>query len=287
MRLIAAAMSLVTFAATVPSAAQEKEACVAASESAQKLRSQKKLRAARKELVKCAQEACPGIVKKDCATWLSEVDDSLPTVILSARDATGADVADVRVLLDGEVLTEKLEGSAIAIDPGPHTFRFESSKGDPVETSVLVREAEKNRSITATIGKPVVAAQPSPTAPPTTVPETQGPSRPIPTGTYVFGAVAAASFVGFAYFGLSGRADRDRLLDTCAPYCNKADEKPARTKLAVADISLAVGVVSLAVATVLILMPRESREREPSKTALRVDAVPIAGGAVGMLGGSF
>lgn len=282
MRFIAAAMSLVVLTTALPSLAQDKEACVSSSESAQKLRSQKKLRAARKALVSCAQESCPSIVKKDCVSWLQEVDDSIPTVTLSARDASGTDLADVKVLIDGDLLTEKLDGSALAVDPGLHTFRFEPSKGDAVETKVLVREAEKNRVVSVTIGsQPVeVTAKPIATTP---VTADTPPSRGLPTGTYVFGAIAAVSFVGFAYFGLSGRAARDDLKDRCAPYCNKDDEQPARTKLAVADISLGVGIVSLGVATVLALMPHG----EKKTAAIRVDAVPIAGGAVGMLGGSF
>lgn len=286
-RPIAAAMLLVFTASSLPALAQDKESCVAASESAQKLRTEKKLRAARKDLVKCAQDACPGVVKKDCLTWLEEVDDSLPTVILSAKDGSGNDVTDVKVLVDGELLAERLDGSAIAVDPGAHTFRFEPT-GTPklpaVEQKILVRETEKNRVIAVAVGEPPAkpVEKPAEPPPPAKLPDTS-PSRGIPTGAYVFGAVAAASFVGFAYFGLSGRADRDALRDRCAPYCNKDDEKPARTKLLLADVALGVGIVSVGIATVMIL----TAPSEPKKTGLRLDAVPIAGGAVGTLGGSF
>ncbi len=285
-RSVASAMLLVFTAASLPAFAQDKESCVAASESAQKLRTEKKLRAARKELVHCAQDACPAVVKKDCFSWLKDVDDSLPTVILSAKDGSGSDVSDVKVLVDGELLAEKLDGSAIAVDPGAHTFRFEHTgtpKLPPVEQKVLVRETEKNRVISVALGaQPKPVEKPVDAPPPAKLPDT-APSRGIPTGAYVFGAVAAASFVGFAYFGLSGRADRDRLRDTCAPYCHKDDENPARTKLLLADVALGVGIVSIGVATVMIL----TAPSEPKKTGLRVDAVPIAGGAVGTLGGSF
>jgi hypothetical protein len=281
-RLLSSAMLIVMTAAALPAIAQDKEACVASSESAQKLRTQKKLRAARKELVSCAQEICPAVVKKDCVTWLKEVDDSLPTVIVAARDGSGNDLTDVRVTVDGELLAERIEGSALAVDPGAHTFKFESA-GTTVESKVLIRETEKNRVITVTIGeKPKPIDKPIEAPPPAKTPDAP-PSRGIPTGAYVFGAVAAASFVGFAYFGLSGRADRDSLKETCAPYCNKDDEKPARTKLMLADVSLAVGIVSLGIATVMVL----TAPSEPKKTGMRIDAVPVAGGAVGVLGGSF
>lgn len=287
-RALSFLLALSLSSASLPAFAQEKEACVAASEDAQKLRKQKKLVAARKELLTCAQEACPAVVKKDCVSWLAEVEDSLPSVILSAKDGSGNDVTDAHVLVDGAPLVDKLDGSAISIDPGPHTFRFEPASGEPVETKVVVLEAEKKRVITVTLGekpKPVVEAPPPPPPKPVT-PEapSEAPSPGIPTASWVLGGVALVSFASFGYFGLSGRADRDHLLDTCAPYCSKDDEKPARNKLLVADISLGVGIVSLGVATVLAIT---APSHEPKKSAVRVDAVPVAGGAVGMLGGTF
>lgn len=288
--MIRRALSLVlalSIAAPLPALAQDKEACVTASENAQKLRKQKKLVAARKELVACAQEACPAVVKKDCVTWLAEVDDSLPSVILSAKDGSGNDLTDAKVLVDGEPFADKLDGSAMTIDPGAHVFKFVPPTGDAVETKVVVLEAEKKRVVTVTIGekpKPVVAPpeppKPTPTPPPAQPVETE---TRVPASAWALGGVAAVGFISFAVFGLAGRADRDHLLDTCAPYCSKDDEKPARNKLLVADISLGVGVVSLGVATVLIL----TAPKEPKKTALRVDAIPVAGGAVGLFGGSF
>jgi len=282
-RLVACATLMCFVLGTAPSFALDKEQCVAASESAQKLRTQKKLRAARKELISCAQEACPAIVKKDCLAWLSELEGSLPSIVISAKDASGNELSDVRVSLDGELLTEKLDGSAIAVDPGLHTFRYEVAGSDPVETKTMIREGERNRAIAVTIGS-------KPAAPPVVVPvvapkepETVEHKSSIPTAAWVLGAVSLVSFGGFAYFGLSGRADRQRLADTCAPYCNSDDEKPARTKFVLADISLGVGIVSLGLATVFVLTSRD----EPKKSALRVDVVPLASGGAAVFAGSF
>jgi hypothetical protein len=282
-RLVGLATLLGFLSLSAPAFALDKEQCVAASESAQKLRTQKKLRAARKELISCAQEDCPAVVKKDCLTWLAEVEESVPTIVISAKDGSGADLADVRVSLDGEALTEKLDGSAIAVDPGLHTFRFEVIGVEPVENKIMIREGERNRSVTVTIGKKPAPAPAPVVAPPPKAPEKPETSTTIPTATWVFGAVGIAGLVGFTYFGLSGRADRQKLLDTCAPYCNKDDEKPARNKFILADVSLGVSIVSLGLATVFAL----TNKNEPKKAAIRVDVMPLASGGAAMIAGSF
>ncbi len=282
-RLVALVTCLAFASFSAPALALDKEQCVAASESAQKLRTQKKLRAARKELITCAQEDCPAIVKKDCVTWLSEVEESVPSIVISARDGSGNDLSDVQVSIDGEKLTDKLDGTSIAVDPGSHTFRFETKGVAPVESKVVIREGERNRPIAVTLGeKPAPPPPPAVVAPPKE-PEKLEPTRTIPTATWVFGAVSLVGFAGFAYFGLSGRADKQHLLDTCAPYCDKDQENPASTKFIFADISLGVGVVSLGLATVFALTSRD----EPKKTAVRVDVVPLASGGAAMIAGSF
>src|SRR5258706_11127444 len=79
-----------------------KNACASASETAQQLRIDGKLRAAHEQLTACSRPICPAIVKRDCDAWLSEVEAILPSIVLVARDETGRDLVDVRVLLDAE-----------------------------------------------------------------------------------------------------------------------------------------------------------------------------------------
>ena len=86
-----------------------------------------KLIAAQAELITCSQSSCPAAATVDCVQWLREVEQSLPSVVLSARDAGGHEVANLRVLLDGSPLAEAESGRAIPVDPGAHTFRFESA----------------------------------------------------------------------------------------------------------------------------------------------------------------
>lgn len=70
----------------------------------------------------CAADDCPALVRNDCQEWGAAVTEALPSIIVDARDASGHDVGDVLVTMDGELLTKSVNGTAITVDPGPHTF---------------------------------------------------------------------------------------------------------------------------------------------------------------------
>ncbi|WP_437627850.1 hypothetical protein [Sorangium sp. So ce1151] len=156
---LAAALSL----AGIDARAQpSKRACAAAYERAQGLRRDGKLIAAREALIACSQPTCPAAAVADCGPWLAEVEKSLPSVVIAARDAGGRERLDVRVFVDGRLLAAALDGKALPVDPGPHTFRYEPAGGPAVEERVLIREGEKNRAITVILGAPPGGAPPSP-----------------------------------------------------------------------------------------------------------------------------
>ncbi len=87
----------------------------------------------------------PEPVRDDCSEQLNEVQKLLPTVVFEVRSVDGADETDVRVNMDGAPLATKLDGQAMAVDPGQHTFRFEADGFAPVDLPLLVREADKAR----------------------------------------------------------------------------------------------------------------------------------------------
>ncbi len=135
-------------------AQERKQACITASESAQQLRMDGKLVEAQSKLVECASDACPGAVRADCASWLSQVNALMPSVVLVARDAAGEDVADVTVTIDGKPFSAKLDGKAVPVSPGEHVFRFERASGPPILKKVIVREGEAARKVEVTLGAP-------------------------------------------------------------------------------------------------------------------------------------
>jgi hypothetical protein len=270
--------------------ADEKAACVAASEQAQTLRDEGKFSAERAQLMVCSRDACPAIVRKDCDRWLSDLDSMQPTIVLGARDPKGNDAPVTRVLLDGALLTTRLDGKPIPVDPGEHTIRYEATGAAPVEQHAVIRVGEKNRMLTAV----VMMAAPTSVAPATAkaTPAEPAPSETpssgagIPPLTIVFGAVAVAAGASFAYFGLSGQSDASNLRSTCAPNCTQDQVDSVKTKLLVADVSLGVGVASLVAAGYFFFHGRSS----PSPTqsgAVSAGFTPAPGGGVATIGARF
>jgi hypothetical protein len=119
--------------------------CLSASEKSLSLQNQHRLRAARAELVSCSSASCPTDIREECTRRVGEIKLAIPTVVFEARDASGKDLFDVRITMDGETLSERLDGTAISVDPGVHLFGFETQGHSKVETKVLVREGEKER----------------------------------------------------------------------------------------------------------------------------------------------
>jgi hypothetical protein len=137
------------------------------------------------------------------------------------------------------------------VDPGVRIFRFDHVGSTPIERKVVIREGQKGRLL-----KIVFDPRPPP-PPPKTLPAER--RYRVPGASVVFGAVGAAALGSFTYFGISGRHDAAELGDGCGrdKTCREDQVTPIRTKLLVADISLAVGLVSLGAATYLFFAGNE------------------------------
>ncbi len=148
-----------------PRAARADDAsCIAAIEAEATLQKQVKLHAALEQAATCADPSCPAEIRAECGQRILKLNAAMPTVILSATDPGGNDLVAVRVTLDGAPLAASFDGRAIAIDPGSHVLRFEAEGAAPVEKTILLREAEKDRHVAVVLGAPGLAA-PAPTAP--------------------------------------------------------------------------------------------------------------------------
>ncbi len=269
-----------------PVVAETTDACLHAHEQSQRLRLQGKLRAARAELITCSQNVCPRMVRTECSKWIVEVDAVLPSVVIAGRGPEGQDVSDVRVSVDGQVATERLDGKELSVDPGPHKFRFERAPSAPIEQDVIIREGEKARPLVADFRKQVPASPASqassasaPGESSSSAPAREEPprSRPVPTLVYVLGGVGVAAVGGFAAFAISGYSQEQSLQSTCSPNCSKSDTDAIKRKYLYGDILLGVGVVSLGVATVLFLSRPE--KAAAVRGGVHVDVTPTVGGA--------
>ena len=242
-----------------------RDACFDAYEQAQRTRLESRLRASREQLLICVRDACPASLRADCLRWLDEVDKSLPTVVLVARGPNG-DVANVRVLVDGEPLTDRLGGASIPMDPGTHVFRFVDATGKAVERNVVVREGERNQRVVATFEGNEGA-----------------PDRAIPASAYVLGGVGVLGATGFAVFGLRGLAGKSDL-DACKGHCASDEVDAVRRDFVIADVSLGIGILALGAAAYVVFRDSGAATRDRSAW---VSVSPSRGGSMAIVGARF
>jgi hypothetical protein len=205
--------------------------CLAASESSLTFRNQQKLRDARAQLLICSAASCPADVREECTRRVAEVKAAIPTIVFEAKDADGNDLVAVKVTMDGQPIADRLEGKALAIDPGEHAFSFETAGQASIKKQFVIREGEKDRRERVVLGAPSVAHAPIPaaasaslvTAPPNAPQDSSGPSSGL--GTQRVLAIVAAGVgavgvgVGIAY-GLSAMSKHDQANTTCPnPQC--------------------------------------------------------------------
>jgi hypothetical protein len=279
-----------------PALADDTLACVQAASTGQTLRDAHKLVAARDQFRACAAQQCPAIVQTQCASWLADVERSLPTVVVAAKDAAGSDLFDVKVSVDGAPLTTRLDGSAVPLDPGPHLFHFELADGTTVDRQALVREGAKDQNVTVVL-VPAASAQALPTprppeapapgpAPPTPPPPADVPSRGLGTTRVMALGVAGVGVVGLGVGTVFGVMAMQRKSDAqnggCAGQVCPSSAAPARDD-ARRDATLSTvffvggGVLAVAGATLWFLSPG------PAHGALQV-GLRVQGASAALVG---
>jgi hypothetical protein len=266
-------------AAPGAAAPPDKAACLAASNKAQELRDAHKLLEARDQLHICAQQVCPGVVSKDCLTWLDAVEQSLPSVVVSAKDPSGRDLFDVKVTADGQPLTAKLAGDAVAMNPGPHAFHFEAADGSVLDQQVLVREGLKNQNIAVVLGKaaavPAAGAAPAgatPGAQPDATPAAEGGGGiPWHTVGWITGGVGVAGIALGSIFGIMAMGDKNGAHCDASGACDPSGLSSANSAATVSTVGFIAGGVLLAGGAALVLFG-------PSDGAPAA-AAPATGGA--------
>jgi hypothetical protein len=189
-------------------AGDPKTECISAADQAQQARDDGKWRAARDGFVSCSRAVCPKMVAASCTKWARDIEEGMPTVVLAAKDASGADLTDVRVTFDGAPLATVLDGKPVDVDPGAHKFRFSREGSEPVEQSVVVKAGEKLRAVSVVM-QPSAVAHTEPVTPIET-PHTEGHGDGARIGTTVgLGVLAAGALVGGITLALASQSDAD------------------------------------------------------------------------------
>lgn len=265
--------------------ADGREQCVAASEKAQQLRNAGKLSEARDQLAICGRAECPKIVAQDCTQWMSEVLGILPSVVPGAKDRRGRDLIDVKVSVDGKVMTGALDGKPIAVDPGVHTFKFETKGAPPAEEKVVVRQGEKNRILTVTLAvgeEAPPAKKPGPIDVGNESDRREEPrSSAPPIAPFVVGGLGVVALGAALYLALDANSDVQKLREECAPRCNQADVDDIDQRRVIAGVT-AAGGGALLIAGVVLFFVHGSSESQAGKSHRPMFAVsPLPGGASG------
>lgn len=235
--------AVLLFASATTAAAPDRAACLAAYEDGQVRSRGSSLLQARESLSVCSRAPCPGALQPECAKWLDQVERRIPSLVVTAKSAAGDDVAGAKLYVDDRLVSSRLDGRAIEIDPGEHRVRVEAD-GERAETTLVAAENVKGRVVTL-----VFPAKPK-REPPS--PPREAETKPVPVWTWIGLGVGAVGFGTFGVFAITGEGKYGDL-EGCKPACNPSDVSSARTSYVIADVGLGVGLVGLAVAAVAYL----------------------------------
>jgi hypothetical protein len=200
--------------------AEDIDTCISASEKAQALRKKMSLIDARAALSQCAASTCPDQVSTYCRQRLAEVNKAIPSIVLVAKDGAGHDLTAVKVSIDGAPQLDHLDGTAIELNPGQHTFLLETQGEAPVTRDFVLVEGEHDRRETVVIGQP----PPPPPKAGGEKPSGDGGQKTLPL---IVAGVGAAALVGGGVLGLLSMSAHNSYEQNCgsnigAPsgYCN-------------------------------------------------------------------
>ncbi len=256
-----------------------REACITSFERAQTLREEGKLVAAKRALEVCAEASCPEFVSSECAPWLEEVTAQIPSVVIGATGTDGGDTTAVRVTVDGELVSETLDGKPVELDPGQHSFILEHGGLPPVELQVLVKQGAQSRLIE-------VSFAPEGDAPADPVVDDGAPGWAMPVMLVGFGLGAVGLGVGAVTGGMaaSKTADLEENCpdDQCPRSSTEEDLDSALTLADVSTVGFIVGGVCAAVGVVGLVFTIGGSGADTSEALVLEPTVGL--GALGLRG---
>jgi hypothetical protein len=220
------AAALLVLARTANADSPTKQECIAASESAQVMRGNGALQAARKRFQMCVADACPGPVREDCSKQVGELDRAIPSVVFAFNDSGGAPISAVQIMMDGVALGDRALGAELEVDPGEHRFEFQAAGYTNAERRLAFRAGEKRRQeviVLASTSKPVtpVVAPQTEARPAPQTDDTEPPALADGRGSgqrtlaYVLGGVGIVGLGLGTYFSLKAKGTYDDAVARC------------------------------------------------------------------------
>jgi hypothetical protein len=302
-RVLCACGALAASVATLPAGADPSTTeCTGANADGQTHRMGGQFAAARSSFQVCQAASCPAVVRRDCLQRMDELERAQPTIVFDVRDASGADVSSVTVTVDGAPFAVRLEGSAVRVDPGTHSFAFSVGGSAPVQRRLVIREGEKGRRENIVLGgegaSPAAAVPSSTTgslAAPVQSSAAESPEGPSTRRVWglVLGGVGVAALAEGAIMGLMSMSAANQQKTDCASDASCANRSQALADHASATTDGAVSTVSfiaggaLLVGGAILFFTAPGPSEAPKPTGLMVVPSLAPGGAAMMFRGRF
>ena len=269
------------------SAPDEKAACIQSFERAQRERAAARLLAAKDRLLECARPVCGTSLMSECTQMYSDVDHELPSVVLFARDeATNTDLTDVEVTLNGRVITTRLTGTPILIDPGEQEFVFSAAGHVPVKHRAVVGAGDKYRSVKITFPnpKPVDRQEQPSVAVASASLRTAEPAREVPVMSWVLGGAAVVGIGAGVVLRVISNNDFDAMKQGCgARGCPESDIDTLEQKYMLSTVAFGVGAAAAVGAALWYVIDGPSSEA----ATLAIVPAPHGGGVFATAQGRF
>ncbi|HET7544320.1 MAG TPA: hypothetical protein VFK05_30830 [Polyangiaceae bacterium] len=233
--------------ATPVAASGPAHVCIEAHALGQIERDEGRLLSAREQFSSCTSEQCPPMIRRECVDLGESVVAMTPSVVLVAQDSEGRVIPGARATIDGTRVLAVLDGRPLELDPGIHEFELGLLEGRSQTVRVTLSSGEKYRRIVASFAAPAPPEpRPAPRPAPPQSPEPDSHGRhPL---AYVFGGVGVVALGAWGIYALDGRSRQDEL-ERCAPHCQQSQVDAMRKSYLIADVLLAVSLVSLGTGT--------------------------------------
>ncbi len=252
-------------------AGPDRAQCVTAHTNAQELKRSGKLLEAQAELQICSSAGCPGAIISDCGQWISDLEQTTPSMIFEVR-IDGKQVTEFQLEVDGVPVTDL--SKAYKVNPGRHSVRVRVEQFEPKDETVVLPEGQRMRLVQFDFATPKaeMPAVPEPTAPPP-APMME---RPTPVLVYPLVGLGVAGLGAFGVFTFLGKGEQDELESKCKPSCVDSQLETMKSYYLIGDVSAGVGVAAL-IGAGIVYLARPSEPVVDTAASFRVTPTTMAG----------
>jgi hypothetical protein len=95
----------------------------------------------------CARMSCSEETRRECAARRAQTEADTPSLVPLVTDDAGEPRVLVELRIDGALVTSRLDGRALPLDPGNHELTFRTDEGVFATRRLMVVQGERNRAI--------------------------------------------------------------------------------------------------------------------------------------------